>query len=341
MGPTDLPLTAGWIPLRQTSLHRRSVTALMGVLLLTTSCGGAEPATVRPSVTPVRPTASQTASPEPTATTPPPVTATPALGDTWTRPADGMTMVHAPAGEFQMGSDDAEVDLALEMCNTYYGDCEREWFEVEQPVHPVTLNGFWIDRTEVTIAQYRKCVESGGCEPLMGVDLSDRAMDDHPAFYVTWTQADAYCEWAGARLPTEAEWEYASRGPEGRRYPWGDEFDGTRLNSCDASCPNPWADGAFDDGHSDIAPVGSYPDGASWCGALDMAGNVMEWMADRYGDYPSGRQLNPTGPPTGRLYVLRGDAADGTRSVARSTARHGERPDRLYKYFGFRCVRDD
>jgi formylglycine-generating enzyme required for sulfatase activity len=86
--------------------------------------------------------------------------------------------------------------------------------------------------------------------------------------------------------------------------------------------------------------VASYPDGASWCGALDMAGNVMEWMADRYGEYPSGRQTNPTGPVTGGLYVLRGDAADGTRSVARCTARHGEQPNRSYKYLGFRCVRD-
>jgi formylglycine-generating enzyme required for sulfatase activity len=273
--------------------------------------------------------------------TPTVVASSPSLGDTLIRPADGMTMVYVPAGEFPMGSDDAEVDIALEMCNTYYGNCEREWFEVEQPVHAVALDDFWIDRTEVTNVQYRQCVEAGACDPLIRTYLYDSDYDDHPAFYVKWPQANAYCEWVGAQLPTEAEWEYAARGPEGQRYPWGDEFVGTQLNICDASCENAWADETFDDGYSDIAPVGSYPGGASWCGALDIAGNVMEWTADWYGEYPSDRQVNPTGPSSGGLKVLRGDAADGTRAVSRSAARHGEQPDRVYKYIGFRCVQDN
>jgi formylglycine-generating enzyme required for sulfatase activity/Tol biopolymer transport system component len=269
------------------------------------------------------------------------------LGDTWIRPADGMTMVYVPGGEFQMGSDDDEVDAALEMCQTYYTTpCQRAWFEVEQPVHTVALDGFWLDRTEMTNGQYRRCVEAGVCTPpkkrsdsdTREVYYGDSAFDDYPVVHVTWSQADAYCRWAGGRLPTEAEWEYAARGPEGRRYPWGEEYDGTRLNSCDANCGYEWAEQAFDDGYSDTAQVGSYPSGVSWCGALDMAGNVWEWMADWFGEYPAERQSNPAGPSSGTGRALRGDAADGTRAVSRAAARHGMEPGRAYEYTGFRCA---
>jgi len=293
----------------------------LAFLTLVAMCGGA------PSV--------QTAAP----------TAAPVLGGSVVRPADGAVMVYVPGGEALLGSDDAEVDLALELCNKYYGACEREWFEGEQPVHTVSLDSFWMDRTEVTNAQYRRCVEAGGCTAPASSSsdtrlsyYGDSAYDNYPVIYVSWSQASAYCQWAGARLPTEAEWEYAARGPEGRRYPWGNDYDGARLNSCDVNCEYDWADRAYWDGHADTAPVGSYPDGASWCGALDLAGNVWEWMADYFGEYSSERQVNPTGPASGSLRVLRGDAADGTRSVSRNTARHGMSPSRTYEYTGFRCA---
>jgi formylglycine-generating enzyme required for sulfatase activity len=267
------------------------------------------------------------------------------LGDTTTRPADGMVMVYVPGGESRLGSDDTEVDLALELCNKYYSTCEREWFEGEQPAHTVVLDSFWMDRTEVTNAEYRRCVEAGGCTTpsSSGSDTrssyyTDAAYDDYPVVYVSWSQASAYCTWAGARLPTEAEWEYAARGPDGLRYPWGDDYDGARLNSCDVNCNYAWADNAYEDGYADTAPVGSYADGASWCGALDLAGNVWEWTADYFGEYSSERQVNPTGPASGSHRVLRGDAADGTRSVSRNAARHGGLPSRTYEYTGFRCV---
>ncbi len=278
--------------------------------------------------------------------TSPVTTPTPPAIVTQVREKDHSVMVYVPGGTFQMGSDDAEVDAALDLCTSYYSSsCVREWFEVEQPIHTVTLDGFWIDQTEITNGRYRQCVEAGICEPprafgsaTRATYYGDEAYDTYPVIHVDWYQAQNYCEWVGGRLPTEAEWEYAARGPDGLRYPWGDEYDGARLNSCDVTCGYDWADRAFDDGYADTAPVGSYPQGASWCGALNMAGNVWEWTGDRFGEYPQEPQINPTGPSSGTEYALRGDAADGTRSVSRCAARHGMSARRTYGYTGFRCV---
>nr|NIN64075.1 SUMF1/EgtB/PvdO family nonheme iron enzyme [Anaerolineae bacterium] len=273
---------------------------------------------------------------------------TPSLGDIWTRPADGMVMVYVPAGEFEMGSDDDEVDYALQLCNDYFGDCEREWFEDEQPVHIVALDGFWIDRTEVTNGQYRRCVEAGACDPPAesGSSTHDSyyghsAYDDYPVIYVSWHQAAAYCAWAGARLPTEAEWEYAARGPQGRVFPWGDEFDGTRLNYCDANCEEDWADETVDDGYADTALVGSFPAGASWCDVQDLAGNVWEWVADwRDSDYyDRSPSQNPTGPSSGEYKVLRGGSWNSVPHHVRSANRLGHDPDCTINLVGFRCAR--
>jgi formylglycine-generating enzyme required for sulfatase activity len=261
---------------------------------------------------------------EPTPAAPP---ADASLGDTWTRPADGMVMVYVPAGEFEMGSTEGDAN--------------------EQPVHTVLLDGFWIDRTEVTNAQYLRCVEAGGCSPPPESSSATRdsyygnsTYDNYPVTKVHWHLAADYCAWAGARLPTEAQWEYAARGPEGRVFPWGDEFDGTRLNYCDANCPREYADETVDDGYAaDTAPVGSYPGGASWCGALDMAGNVWEWVADSYGDYPSGRQVNPTGPASGEDRVLRGGSWVNDRDPARCACRGRGGPGYWLDDFGFRCAR--
>jgi formylglycine-generating enzyme required for sulfatase activity len=262
--------------------------------------------------------------------------------DTWTRPADGMVMVYVPAGEFQMGSTDDEVDYALQLC---YGDCERYWFDGEQPVHTVVLDGFWIDQTEVTNAQYRRCVGAGYCRSPTQSSSYTRASyygnstyDDYPVIHVSWRQAATYCEWAEARLPTEAQWEYAARGSEGQVFPWGNTFDGARLNYCDSSCRFDWAASTVDDGYADTAPVGSYRAGASWCGALDMAGNVYEWVADWYGAYSTGRLVNPTGVGSGEFRVLRGGSWDDDARGVRSAWRirwSGAEDDA-----GFRCARD-
>ena len=247
------------------------------------------------------------------------------LEDTWTRPADEMVMVYVPEGEFEMG-------IVPQV----------------KSVHSVALDGFWLDRTEVTNRQYRRCVEAEACNPPERSDsfsgdayYGESAYDDYPILWVNWHQAVAYCEWAGARLPTEAEWEYAARGPAGRAYPWGNEFDGTRLNYCDANCEaSGGADTTADDGYAETAPVGSFPSGASWCGALDLAGNVYEWMADRYGEYPSEHQVNPQGPPSGGSRVLRGGSWEDKSLAVHSAFRGQLDPDRIWYALGFRCVRD-
>ena len=276
-----------------------------------------------------------------------PMPESPSLGDTWTRSADGMVMVYVPPGEFEMGSDDDAVDYAQELCNEEYGDCTAGWFKDEQPAHTVSLDGFWMDRTEVSNAQYRLCVEAGACEApgeassrTRDVYYGDSAYDDYPVIYVGWHQAAAYCEWAGGRLPTEAEWEYAARGPEGRAFPWGETFDGARLNYCDVNCELDWKDAEVDDGYADTAPVGSYPAGASWCGAQDLAGNVWEWVADWYEEYSSERQVNPTGPSSGRLRGQRGGSWNNESVDTRGAYRSRNSPDGQSYNAGFRCARD-
>jgi formylglycine-generating enzyme required for sulfatase activity len=275
--------------------------------------------------------------------------ATASAVETWTRPTDGMAMVHVPAGEFEMGSDDDEVDCALELCSACGIPCTEQDFEKEQPVHPVALDSFWIDRTEVTNAQYRQCVEAGACGPHSKTGSAtresyydDSACDDYPVIWIAGRDARAYCEWVGARLPTEAEWEYAARGPEGRIFPWGNEFDGTRLNYCDANCELGWADETVDDGYADTAPVGSFPAGASWCGALDMAGNVREWVADWYDPeyYSRSPSQNPIGPEQSVNQVMRGGSWDASPYEVRSAMRVGDHAQYKRNFVGFRCAKD-
>jgi len=249
------------------------------------------------------------------------------LRETSTRPADSMGMVYVPGGEFKMG---------------------RPWNLADRK-HTVELDSFWIDQTEVTNAHYRRCVEAGACrapttcswgEPT----YKDAAKADHPVICVSWHDADVYCKWAGGRLPTEAEWEYAARGPDSAIYPWGDEFDGTRLNSCDVNCPHEdHSVTDYDDGYARTAPVGTYPEGASWCGALDLGGNVWEWMADWHGAYPLTRQTNPTGPESGSERLIRGGSwfdydEDG---FLRADNRHPFEPRAMHDMIGFRCVVPD
>jgi formylglycine-generating enzyme required for sulfatase activity len=237
---------------------------------------------------------------------------------------DGVEMALVPAGCFMMGSSEEELDYAYELCETYHVDCDT-WFEDETPQHEVCFEEpFWIDVYEVTNEQY------GSSGRWSGSDL--------PREFVTWLEAVDHCASRGARLPTEAEWEYAARGPDGLVFPWGNAFDGARLNYCDTNCTAEFADTSVDDGYPNTAPVGSYPDGISWVGAYDLSGNVSEWVADWYGTYPSGAQVNPSGLDSGDYRVVRGAAEIHTASLQRAAIRGLGEVDHHESSIGFRCA---
>jgi formylglycine-generating enzyme required for sulfatase activity len=277
------------------------------------------------------PAATTPATPRPTDTPPssrtaPPASKAPQGAETQTRAKDGMVMVYVPAGEFTMGSNQ---------------------YDDEKPVHTVALDAFWIDRTEVSNAQFRQCVEAGVCQAPTTCDWGDPTYDDgdktnHPVVCVNWSQAQAYCQWAGARLPTEAEWEKAARGTDGRVYPWGNDFDCRRGNFDDEQQIDDYVvpGGPDCDGYKQTAPVGSYPAGASPYGALDMAGNVWEWVNDWYdgGYYAISPSTNPKGPDSGDYRVPRGGSWGDDDYVVRAALRDGGDPAYRSSVIGFRCV---
>ncbi|MFZ5903220.1 MAG: SUMF1/EgtB/PvdO family nonheme iron enzyme [Chloroflexota bacterium] len=282
------------------------------------------------------------------ATEPPtalPATEAPAVQDEITD-SKGVTMRLVPAGEFTMGG---SADTAYEECQKLYigGTCEREWFTDEEPAHTVYLDSFYIDKYEVSNAAYRVCVNSGACRPPTETGSYSRssyygnsAHDDYPVIYVTWDMANAYCEWRGARLPTEAEWEKAARGPDGLLYPWGNSFDGSRANFCDTNCSFDWANKSYDDGYADTAPVDAYPSGASVYGIFNLAGNVWEWVADWYDSsyYANSPYENPPGPSSGEYRAARGGSWSGDGDVLRPAGRGRGVPSYSDDALGFRCA---
>ena len=261
---------------------------------------------------------------------------------------DGATMLLIPEGEFTMGAEEGEL-AGFEM-GRYLN------YEAERPSRRVSLSSFYIDRNEVTNARYRKFLEhvkESGDEPyrhpeqpgpsdynqdLMTEDLDG---DEQPAVCVSWYNAYSYCQWAGKRLPTEAEWEYAARGGDPyRKFPWGGgEPDGDGIW---------WANyrparGRGADGFRWSAPVGSFPDGVSPFGLLDMAGNVEEWVQDWH-DFRFFRRTrenrNPTGPATGRNKVIKGGSYGTDIWHIRVATRLFGSPSNRSVQLGFRCARD-
>lgn len=236
---------------------------------------------------------------------------TPELGATRVREADGMTQVYVPAGEFEMGHENGSTD--------------------ERPVHTVALDAFWLDRTEVTNVQYQGCVIEGVCELSEQVDNKNYSGAAQPVVGVDWNDAVTYCEWIGGRLPTEAEWEYAARGPENMSYPWGNTWQTGWVNCRAGQCQ---------DGYAYTAPVGNFSEAASWVGALDMSGNVWEWVVDWYDpDYYSRSPYdNPVGPEDGTQRVLPGGSWRTSKDTALCYYRYKRIPDLKSVSGGFRCV---
>ncbi len=259
---------------------------------------------------------------------------------------DGGTLVWVPAGSFRMGTTAQEVQYAVEKLGA-----NAEALANEQPARQVEMDGFWLGKHEVTNAQYRAfCAVTGRQFP----EHSDQR-DQHPVVLVTWEHAKAYCEHYGLSLPTEAQWEYATRGPESRIFPWGNKWDGRRL------C---WHEKRGPGGQT--FPVGSFPQGASWCGALDLAGNVWEWCADWYQKdyYHNAPSKNPPGPSEEEasaaelLFIRNGQIFQiltypGKARVLRGGSWFNDPPRRFrcaYRYitdpgygfldfYGFRCAR--
>lgn len=246
--------------------------------------------------------------------------------------AKGVTMRLVPAGKFTMGSD---ADDALAECQKYRSDCQRDWFTDEEPPHEVYLGVFYMDKYEVTNALYKACVDVGVCAPPYNASSSTRSSyygnsqyDDYPVIYVNWNMAKTYCEWRGARLPTEAQWEKAARSTDGRTYPWGEGID------CDKANYNFRCVG-------DTTKVGSYESGKSPYGIYDLAGNVWEWVNDWYDEnyYQSSPASNPLGPESGTYRALRGGSWYVSDSYVRASYRTWFDPTLTFDRIGFRCAR--
>ena len=275
----------------------------------------------------------------------------PPAGATQMIPKDDSVMVFVPEGEFLMGSltDDPDASAA------------------EYPQHPVYLSAYWIDRTEVTNASFQKFTqeskyktdaEKAGASQVylaerkawdltqgaewkhpQGPASSITGLENHPVPHVSWNDAKAYCEWAGKRLPSEAEWEKAARGTDGRKYPWGNQAPaGNLANFADQNIDVEGANKTINDGQRFTASTGSYPEGASPYGAMDMAGNVWEWVADIYDKdyYLAAAYANPLNDTAGIVRVLRGGSW-GSR-LPRSAQRTWSIPDYTDDNNGFRCA---
>ena len=247
----------------------------------------------------------------------------PVLGEKIVWEKDGSEMVLIPAGSFEMG------------------DHFDEGQTYERPVHTVELDAFYMDVYQVTVGQFREFVNQSGYNYNRWNDVAKYSSgDEYPMVYVNWNDVTAYAKWAGKRLPTEAEWEYAARGGlVGKRYFWGDEKpDGSQCNFADKNTNYNWSDKTVDDGYKYTAPVGSFI--TNGYGLYDMAGNVWEWCQDWYGKvyYSSSATKNPLGPGSGSYRVLRGGSWSRDTNRLRVAHRDSNDPNDRYGNLGFRCV---
>jgi sulfatase modifying factor 1 len=284
----------------------------------------------------------------------------------WVRPQDhaltggiarlrspGSRMVRLPRGEFWMGSTADEIAQVAADCALASGilsdparePCNEQALGAELPRHRVRLSSFWLDRTEVTVADYQQCVARGRCAPVPFARGARRfAKPDLPVSLVTFADAEGYCRQRGARLPTEAEFERAARGLGGRQYPWGKAFNSRVANhgrfGVDRTDPR--------DGFAELAPVGSLPAGRTPEGLLDLAGNVAEWVADLFAPYSPAMAVDPTGPrgplgsaTTSGTHIVRGGDYQSPPPLLRGASRRPTDPLDRRPWIGFRCARSD
>jgi len=284
---------------------KRFLPILLSLVFVLSACGGngqAQPTAIGlPTAIPTQEVAAPTETPRP---------AEGKAGDTRTISADGMIQVFVPAGSFRMGGLDSNAQ------------------KDEQPARTVTLDAFWLDKVEVTNGMYNLCVQAGGCDAPRQIKSASREryfgnaeFNDFPVVYVSWQDATKYCAWAGRRLPTEAEWEYAARGGDYRTYPWGDDAPTDQLAN-------------FNYLFRDTTQVGAFANSLSPFGALDMAGNVWEWVSDFYGAtyYGNNENTNPSGPTqaniNGPRRVIRGGSfQDGEKELRVANRGYAVAPD--------------
>jgi formylglycine-generating enzyme required for sulfatase activity len=338
------------------------------------------PSTTSTLIPTENPTVTYTLTPEIKSTPPP--TITPILSLDFPKliyDDFGHPMVLVPEGVFQMGMgikieypNDPQIYVNItEEENLYLLELGKPYsealdgilppiFDDELPLHSVFLDTFYIDQYEVTNYQYRSCVEAGFCERPSKITswtqesyFDNPKFDDYPVIYVRWEDALSYCNWRGLRLPTEAEWEKAARGPEGLIFPWGDTFTEPVANICDKNCSFKSPNLNIDDRYVDTSPVGFFPEGESHYGAMDMAGNVLEWVNDIYviDYYLWSPTENPPGPEHGHAIdstsegyiwgtdrVIRGGSFATNRLWNRSSARWSFGIGESDYDIGFRCA---
>ena len=256
-------------------------------------------------------------------------------------------MIRVPVGTFKMGSSFVENKRHFKKCLNYDKSCELWWFNDEYPDRLIFLDSYWIDIYEVTNEKYLEFVLATGHRFALDETCdSDKCRDGNlwqgasfpprierqPVTQVSWSDADAYCRWRGKRLPSEAEWEKAARGPSGNIYPWG---SGSPKNR--ATYGRKWR-GVFT-----MTDVGAYSRGVSLYGLHDMAGNVWEWVDDWYDlkYYSWRRKKNPRGPAEGKFKVVRGGSWVNYPDSLRSSFRRWSQPEVRFNDTGFRCAKDD
>lgn len=272
---------------------------------------------------------------EPISEAPPRATNQPSFLRLRVQPPD---RVRIGSARFHMGSDDDAIARAVSACllsPPSSGRCRTDLFSDEKPDHDVYLSAFSIDRLEVSNQAYLRCVSAGACSPSGSSERDPRVgRPEHPVASITWREADAYCRWVQGTLPTEAQWERAARGDSARTYPWGQLWNTHLANH-----------GESDDGESEVdgyrfaAPVDAFGDGRSFYGLQNMAGNVWEFVADRYGAYEAqASAVEPVGPPSGSERVIRGGSWRSPPHTLRVSARARLSETERRADVGFRCA---